>query len=91
MVRAILVLALLLPECGLLHRERPARPPTPIDLNTASLRKIERLPGITPSIARRIVEGRPYEQPDDLVARGILTAHELERIEGRVVVQRAGR
>jgi hypothetical protein len=38
-------------------------------------------------MARRIVEGRPYSAPDDLVDRGILTRRELERILDRVVVR----
>ena len=58
----------------------------PIDLNTASTRALERLPGVTPSMARRIVEGRPYAAPTDLVERGVLSARELERIADRVTV-----
>ena len=37
-------------------------------------------------MAHRIVDGRPYSTPDDLVDRGILTRHELERILDRIVV-----
>jgi DNA uptake protein ComE-like DNA-binding protein len=70
--------------CGLLHRHRGDERPAPIDLNTASLRKVEQLPGVTPSMARRIVEGRPYADPHDLVERGILTERELGRILDRV-------
>jgi DNA uptake protein ComE-like DNA-binding protein len=50
------------------------------------VREVERLPGITPSMARRIVDGRPYERLDDLVERGILTRHELDRLEDRATV-----
>ena len=90
---AVLVLAaaLVAAGCSLFHRHHaPDAPdaPAPIDLNRASLRKLEKLPGITPSMARRIVEGRPYEEPHDLVTRGILTQRELERILDRVVVER---
>jgi competence protein ComEA len=74
------------PACGLIHRHPEPVPPKAIDLNHASLRKIEQLPGITPSMARRIVDGRPYSTPDDLVDRGILTRRELDRILDRVVV-----
>lgn len=66
------------------HRE-PSKPPV-YDLNRAPLRKIKTLPGITPSMAERIVEGRPYESPQDLVTRGILTERELKRIADRVRV-----
>jgi DNA uptake protein ComE-like DNA-binding protein len=73
--------------CAFWRHDRPAPPPTErLDLNTASVRRIEKLPGITPSIARRIVDGRPYQEPDDLVERGILTRHELERISDEIAV-----
>ena len=74
--------------CGLFHHRGPVdEKPSPIDLNSASLRKVEQLPGVTPSLARRIVEGRPYEDPHDLVERGILTERELGRITDRVYVK----
>lgn len=44
----------------------------PVDLNRASVRELESLPGIGPELARRIVEGRPYAAVDDLSrVRGI--------------------
>ena len=81
-----LAAALVAPACSLFHRRAAPAAPAPIDLNSAPLRKLEKLPGITPSMARRIVEGRPYEEPHDLVKRGILTERELDRILDRVVV-----
>jgi DNA uptake protein ComE-like DNA-binding protein len=97
-LRAVLVtvaLATLVaaPGCRFLHRGERSAPaaPAPIDLNRASLRKVEALPGITPSMGRRIVDGRPYQDPHELVERGILTERELSRILDRVVVKDAGR
>lgn len=63
------------------QRTRPAAPapaavadPRPLDLNHASTDEIARLPGVGPSLARRIVEERErrgrFESPDGL--RGIL-------------------
>lgn len=88
-VAVALAATLALPACGLFRREHvpTKRAPTAIDLNGASLRKVEKLPGITPSMARRIVDGRPYGEPHDLVMRGILTEHEFARIADRVVVK----
>ena len=96
----VLALALALPGCGWRQRlwppwpfrhgeskAAPAPAPASIDLNSASLRKVERLPGITPSMAQKIVDGRPYADPHDLVDRGILTERELERISDRVHVK----
>ena len=86
-----LAVVVVLAGCGLFHREHTPSKPAPIDLNRASLRKVEALPGITPSMARRIVEGRPYDDPRDLVSRGILTDRELDRIADRVTVEHRDR
>jgi competence ComEA-like helix-hairpin-helix protein len=52
----------------------PVTDPRPLDLNRASADEISRLPGVGPSLARRIVEERDrrgrFESPDGL--RGIL-------------------
>lgn len=87
---AALVLALLLASaaCGILHRTS-ASTEGPIDLNAAPVRQVEKLPGVTPSMARRIVDGRPYRDPSELVSRGILTQRELERIVDDVEVKGA--
>jgi DNA uptake protein ComE-like DNA-binding protein len=99
LVTVALAVALAAPACGHLHWPGFHLPffhgsdapdtPKPIDLNDASRRKIEKLPGITPSMAEKIVDGRPYEDPHDLVTRGILTERELERILDRVTVPHA--
>ena len=72
--------------CRFLPRRQPPGAGAPLDLNRAPLRQIERLRGITPSMAKKIVEGRPYRRPEDLVERGILTEHELDRIRDAVTV-----
>jgi competence ComEA-like helix-hairpin-helix protein len=44
-----------------------AKPPARlIEVNKASLEELESLPGVGPTIAKRIVEGRPYGSVDDL-------------------------
>ena len=85
-----LAAALVVPACGFLRRQHQPANLAPIDLNDAALRKVEKLPGVTPSMARRIVDGRPYEEAHDLVARGILTEREFERIADLVIVTRRG-
>ena len=47
-----------------------------VDVNTADAAELERLPGVGPALARRIVEERtargPFASPDDLIrVRGI--------------------
>ncbi len=87
---AILAASLLLASCALVRRGDGSDHSAPIDLNRASLRKVERLPGVTPSMARHIVDGRPYTSPRDLVTRGILTERELERVADGVTIEDGG-
>ena len=68
---------------------RPAVEPWiggPIDVNTASEGELQRLPGVTPSMARRIYEGRPYQTLDELVERGLLSQRELDRVRRKITV-----
>lgn len=58
-----------------------------VDLNTASREQLETLPGITPARAHKIVAGRPYSTPNDLVTKNVLTQEEFDRISGKVQAQ----
>ncbi|MCB1206173.1 MAG: ComEA family DNA-binding protein [Verrucomicrobiae bacterium] len=58
----------------------------PVDLNQASLEKLETLPGIGPETAKAIAKGRPYETIDDLQkVKGIGPAT-VEKIREKVTV-----
>ncbi len=59
----------------------------PLNLNTATRQELVGLPGITDAKANKILAGRPYDEPNDLVARGILQKSEYERIANQVVVK----
>ncbi len=60
----------------------------PLDLNTASKDDLMALPGVNSAAADRIMEARPYREPDELVSRHILTKSEYDRISDRVVAKR---
>ena len=66
---SLLAVLLLVSACGLVHHGR-APLTGPLDVNTASLADLGQLPGVTPSMARRIYEGRPYGSLDELVEHG---------------------
>lgn len=73
--------------------ERLDRPPRDrpdegrlLDLNTASLDQLKTLPGVDDTIARSIIEGRPYRARDDLVEKRILSEAAYETIKDRVTV-----
>lgn len=77
--------------------ERPARTPatpssaaTPLDLNRASRDELERLPGIGPGLAGRIVEARerrgPFSSVDDLRRVRGIGRSTLERVRPRLAI-----
>jgi len=60
------------------------------DLNRAGLEELNRLPGISPQLAERIVKNRPYRKLDDLVSRRVLGKKQFARIRELVVVGSGG-
>jgi DNA uptake protein ComE-like DNA-binding protein len=63
----------------------PAAPT--VDLNSATRDQLTGLPGVSPARANRIIAGRPYSTPNDLVTRNILTPTQFDRISSRVTAQ----
>ncbi|HTZ90487.1 MAG TPA: helix-hairpin-helix domain-containing protein [Alloacidobacterium sp.] len=55
-----------------------------VNINSATEDQLVDLPGITGARAQRIIRGRPYGDPHDLVSKGILTREQYERISGQV-------
>ena len=58
-----------------------------IDLNSASRADLETLPGVTATTARRIESHRPYDTPEDLVRKGVVSESEYDRLAPDVVTR----
>ena len=59
----------------------------PLDINTASAKQLETLPGMTPEMAGKIVEHRPYTSTRDLVGKRVLSSAEFDRVKGQIIVK----
>ncbi|MGA3089483.1 MAG: helix-hairpin-helix domain-containing protein [Terriglobales bacterium] len=59
----------------------------PLDLNTASREQLQSLPDLSAAEADRIIAGRPYRKPGELLTRHILAKTEYEKIEDRVTAR----
>lgn len=55
-----------------------------VNINSATEEQLVELPGISGGRAQRIIRGRPYSDPQDLVSKGILTREQYGRISGQV-------
>jgi DNA uptake protein ComE-like DNA-binding protein len=59
-----------------------------IDLNSATKDQLLTLPGLTAAQADRIIDNRPYDDPNDLVTKKVLPKVEYDKIADRVVVKK---
>ena len=57
-----------------------------INVNTASQKDLESLPGIGPVTAVKIIEGRPYSSVEDLKNKKIVGASVYEKIKDKICV-----
>ena len=58
-----------------------------VNINKASEKDLESLPGIDEAAARRIVDNRPYNDSDDLVRKHAMTKHEYDQIAGKITAR----
>jgi DNA uptake protein ComE-like DNA-binding protein len=59
----------------------------PLDLNHATKDQLDELPGISPAAADRVIAGRPYDNPSQVVTRRVLSQAEFDRISDRVTAK----
>ena len=59
----------------------------PLDLNSATERQLDDLPGIDRRTARNIIAGRPYHAKHDLVEKRIVSSDEYDRIRDDITAR----
>jgi DNA uptake protein ComE-like DNA-binding protein len=65
-----------------------SEPAAPVDLNSASEKDLETLPGVGAATAKKIVAGRPYSSASDLAKAGV-SAATIQKITPLVTVDNA--
>lgn len=57
-----------------------------ININNASESELDTLWGVGPATAKKIIDGRPYQQPEDLLNKKIVKSNVWEAIKDKVTV-----
>jgi len=56
-----------------------------IDVNSASQQELEKLSGIGPVTAKKIVDGRPYKTKRDLLTKKVVSQSEYDKIKDNII------
>ncbi len=57
-----------------------------VNINTAPRSELEALPGLTPPMARAIIDNRPYADPNELRKKKIIPKDVYNKISGRLTI-----
>jgi competence protein ComEA len=79
------LLAAVFLACALGAQAQTQTNKTPVDVNSANTAALQTLPGIGPTLAQRIIEGRPYQGPADLEKVKGLSKSKVATLKGQIV------
>jgi len=78
-----------LPSQAELRAMKAAPATDPVDINSASLDQLMKIPGLPRTWAARIIRFRPYRAKNELLDRGIVTSEVYARIKDHIIAHRA--
>lgn len=58
-----------------------------IDINSGTLDQLKTLVGVGDTYAKKIVEGRPYKQTDELVTKKVIPQITYDKIKDRIITR----
>lgn len=57
-----------------------------VNINTASLKELDSIPGIGPVYGQNIIDQRPYSNTEELLSRGVLKPSVYEKVKDKISV-----
>jgi|SRR5580658_7592032 competence protein ComEA len=90
-LRSIAFAVLLLLTAFPAFSQTPSKPPAAtapagkIDINTATADQLKAFPGIGEAYSKRIIDGRPYANKNQLVSKGILPSATYNKIKDQII------
>ena len=66
-----------------------AKTGTPLDVNSATAEELQKLPGIGAAYSKKIIDNRPYNGKDDIVAKAGVPQATYDKIKDMIIAKKA--
>jgi len=60
-----------------------------VDINAATADELDKLPGIGPAYAKKIIDNRPYKTKNELVSKKVIPQSTYDKIKDQVIAHQA--